>query len=281
MTPLLFWTFAIGILTAMACAVCGTLLVVKREAFISEGLSHAVLPGIILAYIFIPDRSSLLLIFAAGLSGLIMVGLVQAIASTQLVHRDAALGIVFSALFSVGVIASATNLGNVHFHADCIIDGNLSLAALNEFQIGGRSLGPRAFATMALLFGILTCFIVTFYKELKLMAFDEATAKLMGFRPKLLHAAWLALVSMTTVAAFETAGTILVVALMIVPAATANLLTNRLPTMFVLGPLLGAAAAALGVWLGVALDISPAGPIATTSGILFLATTGIVKTVNR
>ncbi len=281
MTPLLFWTFAIGILTAMACAVCGTLLVVKREAFISEGLSHAVLPGIILAYIFIPDRSSLLLIIAAGLSGLIMVGLVQAIASTQLVHRDAALGIVFSALFSVGVIASATNLGNVRFHADCIIDGNLSLAALNEIQLGGRSFGPRAFVTMALLFGVLTCFIVTFYKELKLMAFDEATAKLMGFRPKLLHAAWLALVSMTTVAAFETAGTILVVALMIVPAATANLLTKRLPTMFVLGPLLGAAAAALGVWLGVALDISPAGPIATTSGLLFLATTGIVKTVNR
>ena len=143
MTPLVLWTLAIGIVTAVACAVCGVFLVVKREAFVSEGLSHAVLPGIILAYIAIPDRSSPLLVVAAGLSGLIMVWLVQAISNTRLVDRDAALGIVFSALFSIGVIASSMKLGNVHFHAHCIIDGNLSLAALKHAEIGGVDLGPR------------------------------------------------------------------------------------------------------------------------------------------
>lgn len=270
MTPLILWTFAIGIATAVACALCGVFLVVKREAFISEGLSHAVLPGIILAYVWIPDRSSPWLIIAAGLSGLLMVWLVQVLANTRLVDRDAALGIVFSSLFSIGVIASSLKLGNVHFHADCIIDGNLSFAALKRFEIGGFDFGPSAFVTMVLMLAVLVSFILIFFKELKLMSFDETTAKMFGFRPKVLHSIWLGLVSMTAVAAFETAGTILVVALMIAPAATANLITNRLSTMLWLSGFTSAIGAIIGIALGIAIDISPAGPISMVAGIAFL-----------
>ena len=268
---LLFWTYMIAVVTAIACSLVGTLLVVKREAFISEGLSHAVLPGIVLAFLAIRDRSSPLLILSAGLSGLVMVGLVQWIVKSGRVKQDAALGIVFSGMFSVGVIASSLKLSNVHFHTDCIIDGNLAFAALNDCHWFGVYLGPRVFVSMLLCVVGLVGFIFIFFKELKMMAFDQATSQLQGFRPGLLHTMWLAVVSIVAVAAFETAGTILVVALMIAPAAAANLLTTRLSAMFFVSALLGTAAAIAGVALSLELSIAPAGPIASLSGLLFLA----------
>jgi manganese/zinc/iron transport system permease protein len=267
---LLAWTYLIAALTAVACSLAGVMLVVKREALVSEGLSHAVLPGIVLAFLIFRDRSSPLLILAAGLSGLLMVWLVQWIARTGRVKQDAALGIVFSGMFSVGVIASSLNLKNVHFHAHCIIDGNLAFAALDDCHWFGVYLGPKAFVSMMLCVVGVVGFVVVFFKELKLMAFDETTSHLFGFRPRLLHTIWLAIVSIVAVAAFEVAGTILVVALMIAPAAAANLLSDRLSWMFVLSALLGVVAALLGVALSQQLSISPAGPISSIAGFLFL-----------
>lgn len=267
---LILWTLVIAILTAVACSLCGVLLVVKREAFIAEGLSHAVLPGIILAFLIFHDRSSPLLILSAGLSGLVMVWLVQALSRTGLVNRDAALGIVFSGMFSVGIIVTSLKLKNIHFHAHCIIDGNLAFAAITPSTIGGYYLGPKAFVGMVLCLAMLLTFILLFFKDLKLMSFDETASHLLGFRPKLLHTVWLALVSITAVAAFEAAGTILVVALMIAPPTAANLLTHRLSSMFAVSALLGGVAACLGVALSIPMDISPAGPIASISGFLFL-----------
>ncbi|MEL7499756.1 MAG: metal ABC transporter permease [Planctomycetota bacterium] len=266
----LLWTFGIAILTAIACALVGVMLVVKREAFISEGLSHSVLPGIILTFLVFRDRSSPLLIISAGLSGLLMVWLVQLIVRTGRVKKDAALGIVFSGMFSIGIIASSLKLKNVHFHAHCIIDGNLAFAPIDHLQIGGYDFGPKAFVSMLFCVLGLVGFITLLYKELKLMAFDECAAHLSGFRPKLLHTIWLTFVSVIAVAAFETAGTILVVAMMIAPPAAANLLTKRLSVMFFVSAVLASLAAVLGVGLSQLLEISPAGPIASISGLIFV-----------
>jgi manganese/zinc/iron transport system permease protein len=268
---LIVWTFVIALLTAVACSLAGVLLVVKREAFISEGLSHAVLPGIIFAFLIFQDRSSPWLILAAGLSGLLMVWLAQAICRSGRVYHDAALGIVFSGMFSVGIIASSMKLKNVHFHAHCIIDGNLAFAPIDRCEFAGLDWGPRAFVSMLFCLMGLLAFVVVFFKELKLMAFDESASHLLEFRPKLLHTIWVAIVSIVAVAAFETAGTILVVALMIAPAAAANLLTKRLSTMFVISGILGALTSALGVAISLPMSISPAGPIASMSGLVFLS----------
>lgn len=270
MTVLILWTLAIAVLTAIACALCGTFLVVKREAFVSEGLSHAVLPGILVAFLIFQDRGSPLLILSAALAGLVMVLLVQAICRAGLVDRDAALGIVFASLFSVGIILSSLHLRNVHFHAHCIIDGNLANAPLTEFHVAGMNLGPKSFVIMSATVVSLLLFIAAFFKELKLMVFDETLSRMLGFRPRILHTLWLALVSVTTVAAFETAGTILVVALMIAPPAAANLFTKRLGEMLVVSVVIAVASAILGVALALALDISHAGPIAFFAGMLFL-----------
>ena len=100
----------------------------------------------------------------------------------------------------------------MHFHAHCVIDGNLALAPLDVLVVGGMTWGPKSFFVMLAVLVALVVYITVFYKELKLMLFDETLARSFGFRPGLLHLVWLTLVSMTTVAAFETAGSILVVA---------------------------------------------------------------------
>lgn len=264
------WTLAISVATALACSLCGVWLVVHREALVSEGLSHAVLPGIIIAFIVIGDRSSPWLILSAGAAGLLMVLLVQAIRRTGLVKDDASLGIVFPALFSVGVIFASLELGGTHFHAHCIIDGNLALAPFDRWTVGETDLGPRPFWLMAGVLVVLLAFIAGFFKELKLMVFDRGLARRLGFRPALLHVVWLGLVSMTTVGAFEVAGSILVVALMITPPAAAHLLTDDLKRMLFVSAGLGIVSAVSGFYVGLALDVAPAGPMATMSGVLFL-----------
>lgn len=264
------WTLAIAVATAVACSLCGALLVLNREALVSEGLSHAVLPGIILAFVLIGDRSSPWLVLSAGLAGLLMIVLVHAIKRTGLVKDDASLGIVFPAMFSVGVLLASTELGGVHFHAHCIIDGNLALAPLDRWRPGGTDLGPRAAWIIGGVLVLLGIFLVTFYKELKVMIFDPGLARSMGFRPSILHLGWLALVSLTTVAAFETAGSILVVALMVTPPATAFLLSDRLGSMLAMSAALGALCAVLGFYLGLGVDVAPAGPMASISGVLFV-----------
>lgn len=268
---IIFWTLAIAAVTALACALCGVFLVVKREALVAEGLSHAVLPGIVVAFVLLRDRSSPLLIAGAALMGLLMVLAVQALKRTRLVEGDASLGIVFAAMFSGGIILSKLELRNTHFHAHCIIDGNLALAPLNTISLGWFGDVPQAFVVMLAVLVMLIAFIAIFYKEFKIMLFDETLARGFGFRPAFMHVAWLGLVSITTVAAFETAGSILVVALMITPPAAAWLLTKRLDLLIVLSCIMGLLSAVGGFGLGMLLDVSPTGPMSAVAGALFLA----------
>lgn len=266
------WTLLIAVVTAVACSLCGVFLVLKRESLVAEGLAHAVLPGIVVAFVLLRDRTSPLLIVSAALAGLVMILLVQAVRRTGIVDESASLGVVFPALFSLGVLLANAELSNTHFHADCVIDGNLALAPLDVLRVGGVDLGPRAIWSMGGALVAVALFIGLFFKELKIMTFDGAFAAHVGLAPARLHLAWLGLVSLTTVAAFETAGSILVVALIIAPAAAAYLWTNALGAMLVLAAGIGGLSAVGGFALAYWLDVAPAGPMATTAGALFLVT---------
>ena len=270
MTSLLFWTCAISVVTAISCAICGVYLVAKQEALISEGLGHAVLPGITVGFIIFRERNSPWLLIFAALTGIVMVLIFQFLRRTRLVDVDASLGIVFSAMFSGGVILSTQNLRNIHFHPECIIDGNIAEAALDTLIIGDVNFGPRTLWTMLTVLSILILFIVICYKEMNVMTFDESFAQAIRLRPNLLHFIWLGLVSLTTVCAFETAGSILVVALMIAPPAAGYLLSNSMLQFFLWSGAIAAISAVAGVFLGYELDISPVGPIAFCSGLAFL-----------
>ncbi|MEM9800871.1 MAG: metal ABC transporter permease [Planctomycetota bacterium] len=264
------WTLAIAAVPAVACALSGTFLVLKHEAMAAEGLAHAVLPGIVIAFVFVGDRTSPLLIAGAAATGLVMTLLVQAVRRTGVVDSAASLGVVFPALFSVGILLASAELSNTHFHADCIIDGNLALAPLSRLEVAGVDLGPRAFWSNAVALILVAAFVIAFFKEMTLTTFDERLAARLGFRPALLHVAWLALVSITIVAAFEAAGSVLVVALMIAPPAAAILWSRDLVRILVLASALGLASAGLGFAVAFAFDVAPNGPMATVAGLLFL-----------
>lgn len=265
-----FWTIAISIVLSVTCSVAGVLLVAKKEALISEGLSHAVLPGIIVAYIFLRDQQNPFLILSAAASGYLMIVLMQLLMKTKLIQSDAALGVTFSTLFSIGIIIASQYLKNSPVHAHCIIDGNLANAYQNSMVVFGFERIPKSFVVMSLNLVVLLGFLLLCYKELKLMVFDPILARSLGYRPGLMHSVWLALVAIICVSAFETAGAVLVVALLIAPPATAFLLTKKLQWAFVISAIAASLAAVGGFYLGLYLDISQTGPIASISGGIFL-----------
>ena len=259
----------IAVVTAAACALPGVFLVLRRMALMSDAISHAILLGIVLAFFVTENIASPLLIVAAAATGVLTVSLVEGLDRTGLVKEDAAIGLVFPALFSVGVILISRYAGNVHLDVDAVLLGELAFAPFNRFEYGGRDMGPRTLWMMGVILVLNAAFIIALYKELKITTFDAALAAALGFAPGLVHYAFMTLVSITAVGAFDAVGSILVVSLMIAPPSAAYLLTDRLPRMILMAMLIGIGSALAGFWMSWLLDVSIAGSMATMSGVAF------------
>jgi manganese/zinc/iron transport system permease protein len=269
MSPLQVEIQWIAALTAVACALPGVFLVLRHMAMMSDAISHTVLLGIVLGFFLVADLNSPLLVLGAAATGLLTVALVALLERTRLVKEDAAIGLVFPALFSLAVILISRFAGDVHLDADVVLLGELAFAPFDRLEIAGRDLGPRGLYVMGGILLINLAFILLFYKELKLSTFDAGLAATLGFAPGLIHYALMGLVSVTVVGAFDVAGSVLVVALIIAPPATAYLLTDRLPRMLALSALIGAGCAVAGYWLAHLLDAPIAGSIAAALGAAF------------
>lgn len=262
----------IAVVVAAACALPGVFLVLQRMSMMSDAISHAILPGIVVAFFITGDLSSPWMILGAASAGVLTVALVEMLRKTGLLKEDAAIGIVFPALFSFGVILIAQYAGDIHLDIDAVLLGELAFAPFDRIQFGSFDLGPKALVVMSSILVLNLGFISLFYKELKIITFDQALAGALGFAPTLLHYVLMGLVSITSVGAFDAVGSILVVALMVAPPATAYLWTDGLKRMVLLSVLIGVFSALSGYWLAYYLDASIAGSMATMSGILFLLT---------
>ncbi|WP_194851433.1 metal ABC transporter permease [Nonlabens antarcticus] len=260
----------IAAVTAAACAIPGVFLVLRKMALISDAISHSILPGIVIGFMITQDLASPLLILLAAFSGIITVILVEMIQKTGLVKEDTAIGLVFPALFSIGVILIAQNANDVHLDVDAVLLGELAFAPFDRFYINDTDIGPKALWTISVILLITISLMLAFYKELKLSTFDVGLSSALGFSPVILHYGLMSVASVTTVAAFDAVGAILVVALMITPAAAAYLLTTDLKKMLVLSILFGVSSAIGGYWLARLLDASISGSITTVLGLLFL-----------
>ncbi|MBC8077562.1 MAG: metal ABC transporter permease [Chloroflexales bacterium] len=276
-----------GVLVASACALVGSFLVLRKMAMMADAISHAILPGLVAGY-FLASGPNLLAGFAgAALAAVITVSLVEALQRTRKVGGESAIGIVFPAMFALGTFLVSKFFANVHLDTDAVLYGSIEFASLDTLSVGGVNLGPQSLWVMGALCVINLLFIGLFYKELKLATFDAGLAATLGFAPLLLHYALMTVVSITTVGAFTAVGAVLVVALMIVPAATAYLLTERLPVMIGLSVLIGAISALGGYAVAVALNASVAGAMATMTGVcfglalLFSPTHGLVVKARR
>ena len=262
----------IASVVAAACAIPGVFLVLRRMAMMSDAISHAILLGIVLTFFVIKDISSPILIIGAALSGVLTVSLVELLNRTRLVKEDASIGLVFPALFSIGVILIARYAWSVHLDVDAVLLGELAFAPFERFILFGHDMGPKSLYVMGTILILNIIFISVFYKEIKLATFDAGLAAAIGFSPGLIHYGLMSLVSVTAVGAFDAVGSILVVALMIAPPAAAYLLTDNLTKMILISVILGVMSSISGFWLAILLDANIAGAMATMAGVLFIAT---------
>lgn len=256
-------------LVAIACAIPGVFLVLRKMALISDAISHSILPGIVVGFFITQDLASPLLILMATLTGVVTVVLVEYIQKTGLVKEDTAIGLVFPSLFSIGVILISRNAGDVHLDVDAVLLGEVAFAPFDRWMWNETDMGPKSLWMMGTVLLLTLTLLLLFYKELKVATFDAGLAASMGFVPMAIHYGLMTVASITTVGAFDAIGAVLVVAFMIVPAACIYLLTDNLKKLLIYSSVLAVVCSLVGYWFASVWDTSIAGTIASVLGLVF------------
>lgn len=264
------WIMIIGVLVASACSLVGCFLVLRRLAMLGDAISHAVLPGIVIAFLITGSRNTIPMLLGAGALGLLTAFLTDALTRWGRLQEDASIGVTFTWLFAIGVILVTQFTGQVDLDVECVLYGEIAFAPFDTWVVGDLNLGPRAAWILGTVTLINLAFVLLGYKQLKLCAFDAALATSLGINVALWHYFLMGLVSLTTVASFESVGAILVVAMLVVPPNTAYLLTDRLSWMILWSVVVGALSAIGGFWLAWWLDGSIAGAMSVVAGGLFI-----------
>ena len=262
------WIILIGSLVASSCALVGCFLILRRLAMLSDAISHAVLPGIVLAFLISGGVGLLPALLGAGVFGVLTVVATDLMQRYGRVQSDAAIGVVFTVFFALGVVLISALSGQVHLDAEHVLFGEILYAPFNTWTVLGMDI-PRAAIIMGGVTVLNIAFVILCYKQLKVCAFDPQLAASIGISVVFWHYALMAAVSMTTVASFESVGVVIVVAMLIVPANTAYMLTDRLGWMLILAVIAGILSTVGGYALAALLDGSIAGAMATVSGVLF------------
>ena len=262
------WVVSVAAMCGVACAIPGCFLLLRRQSMMGDAISHAVLPGLAVGFLLSGSRSVWPMLGGAGFFGVLTAAASQWLSRLGRTTEDAALGVVFSTLFAVGVVLITQAAAVVDLDPACVLYGVIELTPFDRSEVLGLGV-PRAFLVLGVVALVNLALLVGFYKELALSSFDGALAEALGFRPGRIYYGLMAAVAMTCVASFEAAGSILVVALLIAPAAAAHMLTDRLPRLLGIAVGLSIVAAPLGYGAAVALDVSVAGCVAAAACALF------------
>lgn len=242
--------FATSVVAAVLCAVLSCWLVLMGWSLMGDAVSHAVLPGVVLAYIVGIPFSVGALVF-----GFLAVGLIGAVQDRAKVKEDAAMGIVFTSLFALGLVLISVTPS--HIDLNHIVFGNLL----------GVSWGD--FLQIAVVAAIALTVLLGKRKDLTLLAFDAQHARAIGLNPRFLTAILLGVLALTSVVALQVVGVVLVVAMLIVPGVTARLLTDKFGRMLVIAPVVAALCAIVGVYISYYADTSTGPTIVLCQGAVF------------
>jgi len=281
LTPLL-----IGTCAAMACALPGNFLLLRKQALIGDAISHVVLPGIVVAFLLTGQVTTWPMMIGAAAAAIIAVVLIELIRSIGRIESGAAMGVIFTSMFAVGVLLlEQTDTSQVHLDVEHALFGNLEsliwldaegwISLFNLKALAGLPVELLRLATVLL---VVFCFILIFWRPLALVSFDELYARTRGVPATGLWFILVTLTAISAVAAFDAVGSIIVIAMIICPPAAARLLVNSLGWQVICSQLLAIVATVLGyilagyapLWLGFSNTLSAAGMIATMSGV-FLA----------
>ncbi len=276
------WIVLMGFLTSVACGWVGQHLLLRRMALMGDAISHSVLPGLATAFLVASflfggrddaghaaRDSSVMLVgaIAAGWLTTLLIGLIH---RHSRVKQDAAIGIVFATLFAIGVVLITLFADHVDLDADCVLYGEIGFVPFQQtLQLFGFELGPVPVARMAVVTILTVAGTLAFYKELVISSFDAGLATSLGIPAPTVHFLLMGWLAIVIVSAFESVGAILVIAMLIVPGATASLIASRLPTLFALIVLHSAISTVAGLHLALWLDCSIAGAMVVSGCILF------------
>jgi manganese/zinc/iron transport system permease protein len=270
------WIVITGMLICAACALPGAFLMLNRQSMLGDGISHAVLPGLAIAFLLTHSRDLLPMVVGAVVAGVLTAVLTQAVQKYGQVESGAALGVVFCGLFATGLILIRVASDRVDLDADCVLYGSIETAVVDVGRV------PRvAFISGGLLL-VNALLTVLFYKELRLAAFDPALATTLGFNADAIRLGLTLVASVTTVLAFESVGSILVIAMLVVPAAAASLLTRKLNVMLGLALLFAGLSAVLGHIGAITLPAAVGGMLgqpglgATSSAAMMAVAAGVI-----
>jgi manganese/zinc/iron transport system permease protein len=259
------WIILTGSVVNVSCALLGCYLILRKMSMMGDALSHAVLPGLVIAFALSGSMGIVPMFIGAIVVGLLTTFLTQTLHQYARVPSDASMGIVFTAMFAIGVVLIKFYAGGLHFDMACVYEGALEYVSFADrvFHV------PRPLFSSSVVLIINLFAITLLWKELKLTSFDPALATTMGISATFMHYLLMTLVSVTTVASFEAVGSILVVAMLIVPASTAYLLTDRLGPMVALAAAIGVLAAVLGYEAAIFFDTNISGMMTVAAGCLY------------
>ncbi|MEL6499010.1 MAG: iron chelate uptake ABC transporter family permease subunit [Planctomycetota bacterium] len=244
-----------AVLAALVCGLLGNFLVLRRLSLMGDAISHSVLPGLVIAFLVASSPHPFAMFLGASIAGAVTVVLVEAVKRLGRIEPDAAMGVVFSVLFALGVLLiEEAAIRQLDLDADCLLHGQLetlvwfgaprTMGELFESDFLGAI--PRQIGVLVGMLVAAVLFVVVLFKELRIAAFDPSLATTQGFHAGVLHYVLMVFVAAATVASFEAVGSILVIAMLICPAATARLLTERLRTQVVCSVLVAAGVSIVG-----------------------------------
>lgn len=274
-----FWVVVTGLLVGITCGIAGVFLILRKMSMIADAISHTVLFGIVMAYIITQSLNGFWMLIGAAVAGILTAYLVQLLHSSG-IQEDAAIGVVFTSLFAAGVLLITLFASNVHLDVEHVLMGEIAFVPWDRWTVLGLAM-PKAVWMLLLVLIINIVFLLLFFKEMKLATFDPVYAATIGIPVAFLHYGFMTSISFTTVAAFDSVGAILVVAMLIGPAATSYLISQTIKQMFMYSMLFGAAASVIGYYLAKLWDTSIAGMMATTVGLLFIITLISQKIIER
>ncbi len=266
-----FWIILTGTLVAACGGLLGAFLLLRKMSMVGDAISHAVLPGIVVAYLLAGSREALPMLMGAAAFGVLTTVIIEALYRKARLQADAAIGVTFTGLFALGIILISLFAGQVDLDMDCVLFGEIAYVPIDLWITGGGvNMGPRAVWILGGLLLLILLILSVGYKGLAVTTFNPEYAAALGISVSFWHYLLMSAVSVTTVVSFESVGAILVVAFLIVPPATAYLLTNQLKTMLGLTVVLGFGAASGGYFLSVWIDGSIAGAMSVVAGVLFV-----------
>jgi len=254
------WVLAMGVAVTVGCAILGCFLILRGKALLGDAISHALLAGLAGAFLLSGSRGVVFMLTGAIVAGLLTVVLIEAVHRHSRVKEDAAMAVVFSALFALGVVLITRFTSGVDLDAQCVLYG----------EIEGSWLRPETVWTMVIVTCLVIIGVVLTFKELEITSFDPVTATTIGIPAGLVHYGLMSAVSVTVVAGMEAVGAILVVTMLIAPGATAYLLTDNLKRMLLLASVCGAISAVCGYHLALWWDCSTAGAMSVVAVSLFV-----------